>query len=326
MKESYLAVITDCEFASCEPERRELAGLAEVRKFSCRSEEEVIAAAAQADAILVQYAPITRRVIESLRHCRVIGRYGIGVDMIDLVAATDRGIPVVNVPDYCLEEVSDHTLALMLAVARKILLLHDSVAGGRWDFSVAAPVFRIKDLTVGLVAFGKIARRVAEKLRGFRCRIVACDPYAEQDTARALGVELVDLPTLLEESDIISVHAPLTGETHHLFGEEAFRRMKRTAYLINTSRGAVIDESALEHALDAGLIAGAALDVLEKEPISQSSTLTGRDNVLLTPHTAFYSVASLLDLQVLTARGVARVLRGQKPEYLVNRSLTDKQS
>ena len=326
MKESYLAVITDCEFASFEPERRELTGLAEVRKYCCRNEEEVIAAAAEADAILVQYAPITRRVIESLRHCRVIGRYGIGVDMIDLDAATDRGIPVVNVPDYCVEEVSDHTLALLLAVSRKILLLHNSVEGGQWDFSVAAPVFRIKDLTVGLVAFGKIARRVAEKLHGFGCRIVAYDPFAKQDTARALGVELVDLQTLLEDSDIISVHAPLTEQTRHLFDGETFRRMKKTAYLINTSRGAVIDESALEHALDAGLVGGAALDVLEEEPVSQGSTLIGRDNVLLTPHTAFYSVASLLDLQVLTARGVAQVLRGQKSEYLVNRSLIDKQS
>jgi D-3-phosphoglycerate dehydrogenase len=321
MNEPYLAVITDCEFASFDPERRELAGLAEVRKYACRSEGEVISAAKEADALLVQYAPITRRVIDSLTKCRVIARYGIGVDMIDLDAATDRGIPVVNVPEYCVEEVSDHTLALMLAACRKIPLLHGSVAEGHWDFSVAAPVLRIRDLTVGLAAFGKIARRVAEKLRGFGCSIIAYDPYADPREALALGVELVELQTLLKESDIISIHAPLTEQTRHLFDREAFARMKSTSWIVNTSRGGVIDESALEHALDEGSIAGAALDVLEAEPISKNNPLIGRDNVLLTPHSAFYSAASLLELQILTARGAAQVLRGEKPDYLVNREV-----
>jgi D-3-phosphoglycerate dehydrogenase len=321
MSAPYLAVITDCEFASCDPERRELAGLAEVRKYACRSEEQVIEAAVQADAVLVQYAPITRRVIDSVEKCRVIARYGIGVDMIDVDAATKRNIPVVNVPEYCVEEVSDHTLALMLAAVRKILLLHDSVAGGRWDFSTAAPVVRIRDLTVGLVALGKIARRVAEKLRGFGCSLIAHDPYADRQAASALGVELVALQTLLERSDIISVHAPLTKETRHLIDREAFRRMKRSAWIVNTSRGGVIDESALNLALDRGLIAGAALDVLEEEPVSINNPLVGRDNVVLTPHCAFYSVASLRDLQILTARGVAQVLRGETPDNLLNREI-----
>jgi D-3-phosphoglycerate dehydrogenase len=321
MSVPYLAVITDCEFASFDPERRELAGVAEVQKFACRSEEQVIEAAAEADALLVQYAPISRRVIDSLKKCRVIGRYGIGVDMIDVDAATQRGIPVVNVPDYCVEEVSDHTLALMLAACRKILLLHSSIAEGRWDFSVAAPLLRIGDLTVGLVALGKIARRVAEKLRGFGCSIIAHDPYADRRAALALGVELADLQTLLKRSDIISIHAPLTDETLHLFDREAFRRMKSSAWIVNTSRGGLIDESALVQALDRGSIAGAALDVLETEPISKDNPLIGRDNVVLTPHSAFYSAASLLDLQILTARGVAQVLRGERPDYQVNRTV-----
>jgi D-3-phosphoglycerate dehydrogenase len=321
MNEPYLAVITDCEFASFDLERRELAGLAEVRKYACRSEGEVISAAAEADALLVQYAPITRRVVDSLSKCRVIARYGIGVDMIDLDAATQRGIYVVNVPEYCVEEVSDHALALMLAASRKIPLLNGSVAQGRWDFSVAAPVLRIKDLTVGLAAFGKIARRVAEKLRGFGCSIIAYDPYADAGQALALGVELVDLQTLLRSSDIISIHAPLTEQTRHLFDREAFSRMKNTAWIVNTSRGGLIDESALERALDKGMIAGAALDVLETEPISKNNPLIRRDNVLITPHSAFYSAASLLDLQILTARGAAQVLRGEEPEHLVNREV-----
>jgi D-3-phosphoglycerate dehydrogenase len=314
----YLAIITDSEFESCEPERKELALIAELRKAACRSEEQVIAAASEADAILVQYAPITRRVIESLGKCRVIGRYGIGVDMIDVDAAAERGIAVVNVPAYCVEEVSDHTLALMLAANRRLLHLHSSVSEGRWDFSIAEPLLRFKDLTVGLVAFGKIARRVAEKLRGFGCRIVATDPHADADAALALGVELMELQILLAASDIISIHAPLTDRTRHLFDRNTFTRMKNTAWVVNTSRGAVIDESALVRALDQGEIAGAALDVLEQEPIGKNSRLIGRDNVVLTPHSAFYSTASLRELQTLTARGVAQVLRGERPDYPVN--------
>jgi D-3-phosphoglycerate dehydrogenase len=193
------------------------------------------------------------------------------------------------------------------------------VAGGHWDFSVAAPVFRIRDLTVGLIAFGKIARRFAEKLRGFGCHMLAYDPYVDRQTAASLGVELVDFPALLKEADIVSIHAPLTEQTHHLFGPEAFGSMKRTAIIINTSRGALIDESALAQALDQGLLAGAALDVMEQEPLDPSSPLIGRDNVLITPHCAFYSAASLQDLQILTARGVAKVLRGEKADHQANR-------
>jgi D-3-phosphoglycerate dehydrogenase len=314
---AFLAVITDSEFASDEPERRELDGLAEVRRHSCVSEEEVIAAAARADAILVQYAPITRRVIESLLQCRVIARYGIGVDMIDLDAARRREIQVVHVPDYCVEEVSDHTMALMLAASRKLLLLHRSVAEGHWHFSVAAPIQRFQDLTVGLLGFGKIARRIAEKLKPFGCRILTCDPYAQEPAVRSQGVELVGVEALLGDSDIISIHAPLTAQTRHLLDWDAFGKMRRKPILVNTSRGAVIDESALVRALDAGLVAGAALDVLEEEPIGAGNRLVGRDNVLLTPHSAFYSVGSLHQLQVLTARGAAQVLRGEKPQYPV---------
>ena len=311
----YLAVITDCEFASDDPERTELEGLAEVRKYACRTEEEVMSVAAEADALLVQYAPITRRVIERLPRCQVIARYGIGVDMIDLDAARQRGIPVVHVPEYCVEEVSDHTMALMLAASRKLLLLHRCVSAGRWDFSAAAPVQRFQDLSVGLLGFGKIARRVAEKLQPFGCRILACDPYADPKAAQVLEIELVDLAGLLAESDVISIHAPLTEETRHLFDREAFRRMKSTAFLVNTSRGAVVEEAALVEALDRNQIAGAALDVLETEPLSSTSPLIGRDNVLLTPHSAFYSVGSLRQLQVLTARGAAQVLRGEEPQF-----------
>jgi D-3-phosphoglycerate dehydrogenase len=312
VKPPFLVVITDCEFTSFERERRELDSLAEVKVFQCRTENEVIAAARRADGLLVQYAPISRRVIEELEKCRVIARYGIGVDMIDLEAASERGIVVVNVPDYCIEEVSDHTVSLILACARKLPRLEAAVRKGNWDFSVAEPVFRMKDCTVGLVGLGKIAGRVAEKLKGFGCRLLAYDPYQTEAEAAKLDVRLTDLPQLLELADVVSLHAPLTPETRLMIGESALQRMKSTAYLINTSRGSLVDEAALAAALREGRIAGAGLDVLEKEPATPGNPLLGLENVLITPHAAFYSAESLQDLQTLTARAAAEVLRGLK--------------
>ena len=312
MKPPFLVVITDCIFASFEEERRELDGLAEVKVFQCRTEDEVIAAAGKAHGILVQYAPISRRVIENLKKCRVIARYGIGVDMIDQEAASEAGITVVNVPDYCIEEVSDHTVALILACARKLFRLDTAVRGGRWDFAVAEPVFRLKDSTVGLVGLGKIAGRVAAKLQGFGCRLLAYDPYLSEEAAERLGVRLTDLPQLLEMSDVVSLHAPLTPETRHMIDEAALRRMKKTAHLINTSRGSLVDQASLAAALREGWIAGAGLDVLEEEPVAPGNPLLDLENVILSPHAAFYSADSLRDLQILTARAAAEVLRGAK--------------
>jgi D-3-phosphoglycerate dehydrogenase len=313
-----LVVIVDCDFAGFELERAELEGLAELEVFQCRTESEVIEAAREADGILVQYAPISRAVIDSLRRCRVIARYGIGVDMIDLEAAARRGIWVVNVPDYCVEEVSDHAVALMLSSLRRLPRLDAAVRRGLWDASLAGPVLRVRDCTVGLVGLGKTARRVAAKLSGFGCRLLAHDPYPDLQAVGGLGVELVGLDELLASSDLVSLHAPLTPATRHLIDEHRLRRMKATAFLVNTSRGTLIDEKALCLALQQGWIAGAALDVAEREPRTLDDPLLGFDSVLFTPHAAFYSADSTKELQRRTARGVAEVLRGERPLHAVN--------
>ena len=319
MGKRFKVVITDYDFGSTDLEQEELAELADLCAFQCRTEEEVIAAARDADALLVQYAPITARVLDSLPRCRVISRYGIGVDMIDLQAAAGRGIQVVNVPDYCIEEVSDHAVALILACVRKLPRLDAAVHRGRWDVLAVAPVSRLRDCTVGLVGLGNIARRVAEKLKGFGCPLVGHDPYVRPEAAADLGVGLLGLPELLERADVVSLHAPLTPQTRHMIGEAELRRMKNTALLINTSRGPLIDEPALCRALEQGWIAGAGLDVLEHEPVSPDNLLLRLDNALLTPHAAFYSARALEDLQRLTARAVAQVLRGEPPRNPVNR-------
>lgn len=319
MSTPYRVVIADCDFPSFDLERAELHGLAELQVFQCRTEAEVIAAAREADGILVQYAPLSREVIESLRRCRVIARYGIGVDMIDLPAADRRGIWVVNVPDYCVEEVSDHAVALMLALVRRLPRLDAAVRRGQWDVSLAGPVSRLADCTVGLVGLGKIARRVAEKMKGFGCRLLGYDPYADPRAGGGPGVELVGLDELVRLSDLLSLHAPLSVETRHLVGESLLRRMKPTAFLINTSRGGLIDETALVAALEKGWIAGAALDVAESEPRGPQDPLLKAENVLLTPHAAFYSAQSRQELQRRTARAAAQVLRGEPPANPVNR-------
>ncbi|MBD3304901.1 C-terminal binding protein [candidate division KSB3 bacterium] len=314
-------VITDCDFGAFACERQELEGIAELAVYQCQTEDDVIAVAQEADGLLVQYAPITRRVMQSLKKCQAIGRYGIGVDTIDVPAATDYGIAVVNVPDYCFEEVSDHALALLLACVRKLRFLDSTVRAGQWDVQRAAPIYRLRECTVGLIGFGNIAQRVTQKLAGFGCPLLAYDPYAPSELFRQYGVTSANFDQILRQADILSIHVPLTTETHHLFDEHAFRRMKPEAFLINTSRGAIIDEQALYTALQEHWIAGAALDVVEEERLSPDSELLTLDNLLITPHAAFYSVTALQELQKWTARGVAQVLQGQIPTYLVNKEL-----
>jgi D-3-phosphoglycerate dehydrogenase len=305
----YTVVITDSDFPSTGPEERELSGLATVRRHHCTTEAEVLAAAGEADGVMVQYAPITARVLASLRRCRVIARYGVGLDMIDLSAARERGIPVCNVPDYCLEEVSDHAVALILAGVRKLVVLNDSVRSGVWDCRVARPVPRLADCTVGLIGFGRIARRVARKLSGFGCPLLVHDPFVAQQIVGEHGAAAVGLEELLERGDVVSLHTPLTPATRRMIDAAALLRMKPTALLVNTSRGGLIDEQALAEALKAGRIGGAALDVLEREPPTPDSPLRGLRNLILTPHAAFYSEQSMPTLQAETARAVARVLR-----------------
>ena len=309
-------VITDCDHPTVEIEKEILSEInPEFILAQCNTEDEVIEVAKDADGIINQYAPMNRRVIESLKRCKVIARYGVGVDNIDVEAATEHKIIVANVPDYCIDEVSTHALALILACARGITLLDRKRREKRWDFTLAKPLFRTQGKILGLFGLGKIARAVAQKASGFDFRIIAYDPYVSKVDGR---IKLVELSQLLSDSDFISIHVPLTAETRHSFGENELKKMKKTAYLINTSRGPIVDEKALYQALKNRWIAGAALDVMEKEPPDWNSSLLQLDNLIITPHISFYSEESYVELKTKVAQAVLSVLKGELPRAIVN--------
>jgi D-3-phosphoglycerate dehydrogenase len=307
--------------APLEAERRELARVGAVLVSSqCHTEDDVIHLARDADAILNATAQITRRVIEQLQHCQVIVRYGIGVDTIDIPAATEYGIMVANVPDFCMQEVSNHALMLLLACAKRLVRLDGAVRAGEWGRrgEILPGADAIAGQTLGLVAFGKIPRALVPKAHALHMDVLAFDPYVQASTFQSYGVTPVSLEELLERSDYVSVHTPLTPETRGLFDAAAFRRMKPSAYFINTSRGPVVVEKALIQALQEGWIAGAGLDVFEEEPLPPDSPLTVLDNVVLTPHSASYSEAAFSELYRRVGAEAARVLSGDPPENLVN--------
>ncbi|MBI2863832.1 MAG: C-terminal binding protein [Chloroflexi bacterium] len=281
-------------------------------------EVDLIEAGRSVDGILNGGAQLTRRVLESLTNCKVIVRYGVGVDTVDLDAATDCGIAVANVPDFCIEEVSNHAIMLVLALSRKLCRLSNMVKAGRWDRSARSPIGKIEGQTLGLVAFGRLARAVATKAKVFGLRVLVYDPYVSTEVARQYGVEPTTLERLLAVSDYVSVHTPLTEQTRHLFDVERFRQMKPGACFVNTSRGPVVDEAALLRALEEGWIAGAALDVFEKEPPDPDNPLFKLDNFIATPHMASYSDAAFADLRLRVAKEVCRVLTGHWPANLVN--------
>lgn len=317
---SFKVVVTDSVFASFDIERRLLQAIgATMVPFQITTEAELLDRVADADGLLVCYAPITRRVIERLSRCRVISRYGIGCDNVDVDAATERGIYVTNVPDYCVDEVSDHALALLLACARKVAFLDRRVRGGRWDARDAAPIGRLRGRVLGLVGFGKIPRRLAGTAGVLGLQVIACDPFVGADQMAAYHATKVGLEDLLARSDFVSVHAPLSAETRGMIGEAALRAMKPTAYLINTSRGPLVSQQALIRALKEGWIAGAAIDVLETEPPADIETLRSLESLIVTPHIAFYSEESVQELQRKAAENVVRVLSGEAPPYPVNK-------
>jgi D-3-phosphoglycerate dehydrogenase len=311
-----IVVVTDYDHSSLELERKVLNEInPEFVAAHCTTEEEVIEAARDADGIINQYAPITRRVIESLKRCKVIARYGIGVDNIDVEAATEYGIIVANLPGYCVDEVSTHAMALILACARKITLLDNLVKQKIWDFALARPVLRTRGRVLGLFGLGEIGRMVAEKTSKFGFKVIAYDPYV---TKIDRGIELVGFPQLLSDSDFISIHAPLTRKTRHIFGENELKAMKKSAYLINTARGSIINEKVLYKALKDKWIAGAALDVMEKEPPDWENPLLKLNNLIVTPHVSFYSEESFAYLKTKTAEAVLSVLKGGLPGAIVN--------
>lgn len=283
------------------------------------SEDEVIAKARDADALVIAFAPITRAVMSALEGLKVVTRTGVGYDVIDVPAATDLGVVVVNVPDIWIREVANHALALLLAWNRKIVTLDKQLHAGTWSAGVPGPhTGALHGETVGIVGLGNIGRAFARRIAAFETTVVAHDPYVDDAKFAALGVERVTLEALAERSDYVSVHTLLNAETHHLIGEAFFRRMKPTAILINTSRGPVVDEAALAHALDGGRLAGAALDVWEKEPVTPDNPLLKMDNVIATPHAAYFSSAAVAQVPRRCGEEVARVLTGQRPLNVVN--------
>jgi D-3-phosphoglycerate dehydrogenase / 2-oxoglutarate reductase len=314
-----LIAITDSPFPSLDPAKKALARLdPEYRMAASASADDILAVARDADAILVTYAKLPGELLRQLKKCKAIGRFGLGVDNIDLPAAKELGIAVNYVPDYCLREVSDHAMALLLALARKVPFADKLVQSGRWEVPPLVPLRRLEGQTLGLVGFGNIPRALAPKAKAFGLRVLTHDPYVKDDALAAAGVEGVSFDDLLARSDFVSVHAPLLPSTRGLMNAAAFAKMKKGACLINTARGPLVDEAALVAALDSGHLGGASLDVVTTEPLAKDSPLLGRDNVILTPHTAFYSVEALDELQTKCASDVARVLSGEKAIYPIS--------
>lgn len=314
-------VVTDLQYSNVNYEKEILAPLkVELIVAHCKKEEEVIRISKNADVLLICYAPITKKVINSLTKCRGMIRYGVGVDNIDVEAATARGILVINVPHYGAEnEVSDHALALLLCAARKICFLDQKVRQGIWDYRVARTIFRIKGSTLGLVGLGNIGKMLARKVRVLDIKVIAHDPYRKREEFEREKVEKVSLEDLLQRSDYVSIHVPLNQGTHHLIGEKELRIMKRTAVLINTARGPVVDNQALYLALRNKWIKSACLDVVENEPLRKDDPLLELDNVIITPHSAFYSEESCATLQKIGAEEASRLLRDHLPVSIVNK-------
>jgi len=282
------------------------------------SADDIIAAAGDAVGLVVDVnTPVPTDVFEECEQLRIVARAGVGVDQIDFEAAVEHDVTVVNVPDYCTEEVSTHAVSLLLAGVRRLTEYDRAIEDGSWDWTDGQPIHRLTEQTIGFLSFGGLAKRTAEKLSGLDCRLVAADPYVDAEDMEPYGVEKVAFDELFEEADHISIHAPLTDETHHLFDREAFKRMSETAVLVNVGRGPIVDEEALVWALENNEIAAAGLDVLEEEP-PKDSPLTDRQDVILTPHAAFYSEESLTELNEHVANDILAVLAGEQPQGYVD--------
>jgi D-3-phosphoglycerate dehydrogenase len=318
-------VIADYDYDDVDIERSiiEKAGF-ELIAAQCKTEEDVIEVAHDAAGVVAQYATISGRVIAELSDCRVIARYGTGVDIVDVDAATSHNILVTNVPsDWCENEVADHAMALLLAVARKITLYDQATRGGTWQWQSGAPIHRLRGSVLGLLSFGAIARAIAARAAGFGMRITAHDPYVSAEEITAAGTTGVSFDELVTESDYLVIQAPLTSQTHHLFDESQLRRMKPSAILVNTARGPIVDDRALHRALSEGWIAGAGLDDIEEEPAKvrdwrADNPLFSLDNVIITPHAAYYSEEAIATVRHFAAEEVVRVLTGQPPLSPVN--------
>ena len=313
-------LVTDYVWPSVEPERAVLAEIgAALVVAPDGSEETLISLAKDVDAILTCFAKVTDAVVRAAERCVVIGRYGVGVDNIAVDTATKLGIAVTYVPDYCVDEVSDHVLALLLAWNRRVVLFDSSVKTTGWgSLPLTMRMMRLRGKKLGIIGFGRIGQAVCTKARAFGLEVVAHDPFVSTDVAADLGATLVDMPALLSDSDFVTLHAPLLPQTTNMIGRAELGMMKPEAFLINAARGPLIDEDALYEALTQGQIAGAGVDVLVDTAPPPDHRLLGLDNLLLTPHVAFFSQESTLELEERAAGEVASVLEGRMPDNLVN--------
>lgn len=287
----------------------------------CRNEQEVMDIAGEADGMLVAYAPITKNVIAELKRCKVIVKYGVGYDNIDVPAATQKGIFVANVPDYCIEEVATHTIALILCCARRIVQYDRLTRDNQWSSMIAGQIERISKQKLGILGFGRIGRKVAMMAKHLGFTIIAHDPYILSETMKKYDVQSVDLETIFSESDYISTHLLLNDQTRHFVNDDALSMMKKSAFLINTSRGSVVNQKALTEALKNKKIAGAALDTFEVEPLDSQNPILKMKNVVLSPHAAWYSEEANKELRSKAAEEIVRVLRGGIPRNLINKEL-----
>ena len=320
---TWKVLITDHVWPSTDPEREVLeAGGGEMVVAPDGDEATLIELARDADAIMTCFAMVTENVVRAAERCTVIGRFGVGVDNIAVSTATELGIAVTYVPDYCVDEVSDHVMALLHAWNRKIVLFDRAVKERGWGSQpLTMRMMRLRGKTLGIVGFGRIGQAVAVKARAFGMNILAADPVVPSETVESFGGSLVDLPTLLGESDFVTLHAPLTESTRNLIGRDELAAMKRDAFLINAARGPLIDETALYDALSGGTIAGAGIDVMVDNAPPQEHPLLSLDNIIITPHVAFFSQESTLELERRAAAEVVSVMQGRMPENLVNHAV-----
>ena len=312
-------LVTDIAWPSVEPEASVVARIGgELVLAESGSEEELLGLVPAADAILTCWKQVPASVVRAGTRLQVISNYGIGVDNIAVEEATRCGVLVTNVPAFCLDEVSDHAMALILACARKVCHYSSRVRAGDWEVGSGKPLFRVRGKTLGIIGFGKIGQTLVPKARAFGMRVLVYDPYADAETVAAHQCEKTGLDALLSEADFVTIHAPLSESTQGMIDGARLRQMKSTAFVVNTARGAIIDQDGLVTALERGWIAGAALDVFVPERLPSDHPLLRLPNVIATPHVAFYSEESLLDLQVQAAENVVAVLSGHRPASVVN--------
>jgi D-3-phosphoglycerate dehydrogenase len=281
---------------------------------------EIAAATRNADVVVVNMVPVTPALIAAWEQCRLVIRHGVGYDNVDVAALELAGIPLCYIPDYCAEEVAEQAIALIMACGRRLVtsrkVLDESSVRGRWDFNDVIPIFRMAGQTLGIVGCGRIGSLVYRKLQSFGFKFLICDPYLTAERKRELGIEVVDKETVFRESDFVTIHTPLTPETRHIANAETLALMKRSAYLINTARGPMVDAPALADALHRGILAGAAIDVFEREPPAPDDPLFTAPNIILTPHLAWYSEDAAWRIRELILLEIDRCAAGQPPRYV----------